>query len=147
MLGGYSPTPLSTRALGQDKTFHKWKTIKPFFNLFKHLWVQDLLFYYYKKPSISSIFAQIVRFLRILQGPLWWGARGAIAPQHFEIYLIGTNFVFKKLKFYIDSSPRNFFSPPKLKMPLRPLTFHNLYEYRDMLGSLIEFLILKNNWF
>ena len=43
------------------------------------------------------------------------GARGLWPPQHFEIYLIGTNFVFKKLKFYIDSSPRNFFSPPNSK--------------------------------
>ena len=45
--------------------------------------------------------------------------RRAVALQHFEIYLIGTNFVFRKLKFDIgtgSSRPRNFFSPPKLKM-------------------------------
>ena len=33
------------------------------------------------------------------------GARGGYSrPKHFEIYLIGTNFVFKKFKFYIDKN-------------------------------------------
>ena len=43
---------------------------------------------------------------------------GAIGPrpQHFEVYLIGSNFLFRKLKFYISSNLGNFFSPPNSRL-------------------------------
>ena len=81
--------------------FHAYKT---FSFMWKWIFVFQLI--YLKTRTKFYLTKQSV----IPRGLFGGGCRGggySRLLQYFEIYLIGTNFVFKKFKFYIDSSPPN----------------------------------------